>query len=133
MKKSALALLLAVLCMACSDRLKTRSSAHDLQFKELAKTWDEGIPLGNGVIGALVWQKDSALRMSLDRIDLWDLRPNDSLSGENNRFKWVYEQRIKGDYAKVQRKFDAPYDRLPAPSKIPGAGIEFDLAYVEKR
>lgn len=128
MKKSALALLLAVLCMACSDRLKTRSSAYDLQFKELAKTWDEGIPLGNGVIGALVWQKDSALRMSLDRIDLWDLRPNDSLSGKNNRFKWVYEQRIKGDYAKVQRKFDAPYDRLPAPSKIPGAGIEFDLA-----
>lgn len=128
MKKSVLALLLAVLSVACSNSLTTRNSIHDLQFTELAKTWDEGIPLGNGVIGALVWQKDSALRMSLDRVDLWDLRPNDSLSGENNRFKWVYEHRMKGDYGQVQRKFDAPYDRLPAPSKIPGAGIEFDIA-----
>lgn len=128
MRKSVLALLLAALSVACSNSLKTRDSIHDLQFTELAKTWDEGIPLGNGVVGALVWQKDSALRMSLDRVDLWDLRPNDSLSGENNRFKWVYEQRMKGDYGKVQRKFDAPYDRLPAPSKIPGAGIEFDMA-----
>lgn len=127
MKETTLALLLAVLFMACSDRLKTQGSIHDLQFTDLSKTWDEGIPLGNGVVGALVWQKDSVLRMSLDRVDLWDLRPNDSLSGENNRFKWVYEQRMKGDYGKVQQKFDAPYDRLPAPSKIPGAGIEFNL------
>ena len=128
MKRSALALLLVVLSVACSNSLTTRNSIHDLRFTELAKTWDEGIPLGNGVVGALVWQKDSVLRMSLDRVDLWDLRPIDSLSGENNRFKWVYEQRMNGDYRKVQRKFDAPYDRLPAPSKIPGAGIEFNLS-----
>lgn len=66
MRKSVLALLLAALSVACSNSLKTRDSIHDLQFTELAKTWDEGIPLGNGVVGALVWQKDSALRMSLD-------------------------------------------------------------------
>ena len=64
MRKSVLALLLAALSVACSNNsLKTRDSIHDLRFTELAKTWDEGIPLGNGVVGALVWQKDSALRI----------------------------------------------------------------------
>lgn len=127
MKKGALAFLLAMCLYACAGKLETKKSVHDLQFTQLAQTWDEGIPLGNGVIGALVWQKDSSLRMSLDRVDLWDLRPSDSIAGENNRFKWVYEQRMKGDYSVVQRKFDDPYDRNPAPSKIPGAGLEFNL------
>lgn len=127
MRKSVLTFLLATAFWACAGGLETRKSVHDLQFAQLASTWDEGIPLGNGVVGALVWQKDSCLRMSLDRVDLWDLRPSDSIAGENNRFKWVYEQRVKGDYGLVQRKFDAPYDRDPAPCKIPGAGIEFDL------
>lgn len=127
MRKSASAFLLVMSLCACSAKLKTENSVHDLQFTQLSPTWDEGIPLGNGVVGSLIWQKDSVLRMSFDRSDLWDLRPNDSIAGENNRFKWVYEQRMKGNYGLVQRKFDAPYDMNPAPSKIPGAGIEFNL------
>lgn len=99
----------------------------DLVFTELAKTWDEAVPLGNATVGALVWQKDSALRFSLDRTDLWDLRPSDSLSGDRYRFSWVKEQIRKKDYLPVQQKFDWPYDRDPAPSKIPGAALEFAL------
>ena len=48
---------------------------HNLVFDSLAKRWDEAIPLGNGWIGALIWQKGDKLRMSLDRVDLWDDRP----------------------------------------------------------
>lgn len=99
----------------------------DLVFTELAKTWDEAVPLGNATVGALVWQKDSSLRFSLDRTDLWDLRPSDSLSGDRYRFSWVKEQIRKKDYLPVQQKFDWPYDRDPAPSKIPGAALEFAL------
>lgn len=102
-------------------------TAHDLAFAEVATTWDEGIPLGNATVGALVWQKGNSLRFSLDRTDLWDLRPSDSLSGENYRFSWVKEQIRKNDYLPVQKKFDWPYDRDPAPSKIPGAALEFSL------
>lgn len=101
--------------------------ASDLQFTQLARSWDEGIPLGNATVGALLWQRDSALRFSLDRTDLWDLRPMDSISGSNNRFSWVYSQVQKGDYLPVQKKYDWPYDQLPAPSKIPGAALEFPL------
>jgi len=110
-----------------NTRLEVSPSPYDLNFAELAKTWDEGMPLGNAVIGSLVWQKDNNLRMSLDRVDLWDLRPSDSLSGSNFSFQWVQEQVLKNDYLPVQKKFDHPYERFPAPSKIPGAGLEFPL------
>lgn len=117
-----------VFSSCANEELLVTPSVSDLQFNQLAKSWDEGIPLGNAVVGSLVWQKDSALRMSLDRTDLWDLRPMDSISGPNNKFSWVCEQVKKGDYLPVQKKYDWPYDRLPAPSKIPGAAIEFPLA-----
>lgn len=106
----------------------TQPSENDLVFKNLATSWDEGIPLGNATVGALVWKKDSMMRFSLDRVDLWDLRPSDSIAGKNYRFAWVKEQIRKKEYLPVQQKFDWPYDRDPAPSKIPGAALEFSLA-----
>ena len=54
---------------ACTahDKLSVEPSASDLHFTELAKSWDEGIPLGNATVGTLIWQRDSLLRFSLDR------------------------------------------------------------------
>lgn len=129
MKKTGLLLISVGLLFACGpeNKLPVTPSGSDLVFQELAKSWDEGMPLGNATVGALVWQRDSALRLSLDRTDLWDLRPMDSISGSNNRFAWVREQVMKNDYLPVQKKYDWPYDQLPAPSKIPGAALEFSL------
>ena len=50
-------------------------SKHNLVFGELADRWDEAIPLGNGMLGCLIWEREGKLRLSLDRADLWDLRP----------------------------------------------------------
>lgn len=130
MKNRFLGLSLLFFCLsACqSHTLPTPTpTTNDLVFSSLATTWDEGIPLGNAVVGALVWQKDSSLRFSLDRTDLWDLRPMDSISGPNNRFAWVCQQIRKKDYRPVQIKFDEPYEFAPAPSKIPGAALEFPI------
>ena len=46
--------------------------------------WDEAIPLGNGLLGGLLWGKGNELRLSLDRGDLWDLRqhPTRDVVGE---------------------------------------------------
>lgn len=63
------------------------------------------MPLGNATVGALVWQRDSSLRLSLDRTDLWDLRPVDSLSGDNFRFSWVKEHIRTKDYLPVQKNW----------------------------
>jgi len=103
-----------------------QASKHDLQFDTLAKRWDEAIPLGNGTIGALVWQKEGHLRFSLDRADLWDMRPMKGLHRKEFNYQWVIAQVKKKDYAPVQKYFDDPYDNEPAPSKIPGGALEFD-------
>ncbi|MEI7423729.1 MAG: glycoside hydrolase family 95-like protein [Prolixibacteraceae bacterium] len=105
---------------------RSKASPHDLIFPKLAATWDEGIPLGNGMLGALIWQKGDHLRMSLDRADLWDLRPMQNLSKPEFNWKWVQQHVKDNDYKPVQQMFDVPYDASPAPSKIPGAALEFD-------
>ncbi|MFT3946023.1 MAG: glycoside hydrolase N-terminal domain-containing protein [Agriterribacter sp.] len=103
---------------------------HNLQFKNLAHRWDEAIPLGNGMLGALIWQKDDKLRLSLDRADLWDERKALDLSKFN--FKWVEEQVLKKDYAPVQKSGDHPYDNLPYPTKLPAAAMEFNMSGLGK-
>ena len=122
-----LALVLTAACTppGYSDRLP--APRHDLVFGKLATVWDEGIPLGNGMLGALVWKKGRSLRMSLDRADLWDLRPVAEFSRPEFRFAWVKSQVLKKDYDPVHRMGDVPYDRDPAPTKIPAAAIEFDV------
>jgi alpha-L-fucosidase 2 len=109
-----------------SSTITTPQPKYNLKFSSLASTWDEGIPLGNAMLGALIWQKGDHLRFSLDRADLWDLRPIANLSKPEFKFKWVQKQVKENNYKVVQQMFDAPYEQLPAPSKIPGAALEFD-------
>ena len=101
---------------------------YNLKFSRLAKSWDEGIPLGDGMVGALLWQKDGRLRLSLDRADLWDLRPMQNLEKPQWKYSWVKEKWAENDYKPVQEMFDVPYDANPAPSKIPGGALEFDVS-----
>ena len=109
-----------------------RNQKHNLSFQMLAGTWDEAIPLGNGMIGCLVWQKNDKLRFSLDRADLWDLRPMANIDFNKWKFKDVYLHWKNDQYKEVQQVFDEPYDRLPAPSKIPAGAIEFDIKALGK-
>ena len=103
---------------------------HDLVFDTLAKRWDEGIPLGNGWLGALIWEKANKIRMSIDRVDLWDDRPMPEI--DKLKFKWVVEKVKMNQYDSVQKIGDEPYEKYPAPTKIPGAAIEFDLNKIGK-
>lgn len=103
-----------------------QSPKHDLRFNKLASQWDEAIPLGNGTLGALIWQKGERLRFSLDRVDVWDMRPMKGLHRKEFSYQWVIDQVNKKDYSPVQQYFDAPYDSEPAPSKIPGGALEFE-------
>lgn len=112
---------------ACYNALAQPAAEHDLSFTSLAATWDEGIPLGNGLVGALVWKKGDNLRMSLDRADLWDLRPMEGLHRPEFSYAWITGQVRKKDYAVVQEYFDSPYEKQPAPTKIPGGALEFDI------
>ncbi len=101
------------------------ASRHPLTNSRLAHVWDEAVPLGNGLLGALIWEKQGRLRFSLDRADLWDLRPMKGLERPEFRYRWVYGQVMKHDYDVVQKYFDLPYESEPAPTKLPGAALEF--------
>ena len=118
-----------VLLLICGLTLQTNAQEkkHNLQFDTLAKRWDEALPIGNGMLGGLIWEKNGNLRISLDRADLWDERPMKGLHREEFSFKWVQEQVDKKQYDTVQKLFDHPYDREPAPSKIPGGAIEVPI------
>lgn len=106
--------------------LSAQLQKSNLEFSSLPTRWDESLPLGNGMLGAMVWQKNDQLRFSLDCASLWDERPMKDLHRKEFSFRWVEEQYQKNNYAAVQKYFDEPYDREPAPSKIPGAALEFD-------
>ncbi len=100
--------------------------SHNLSFPSLAKRWDEAMPLGNGVLGSLVWEKNGRLRFSLDRVDLWDER--EALHLDKYSFKWVEQQVLKKQYDTVQRALDEPYEAFAYPTKLPGAALEFDIS-----
>ena len=117
---------IAAISVAQPNKTKHSRRTHTLSFPELPKRWDEGLPLGNGWLGALIWQKENKIRLSLDRADLWDDRPMPLIDRLN--FKWVEQQVLKGQYDTVQKLGDRPYDRNPAPTRLPGAALEFDLA-----
>ncbi|HEY5462111.1 MAG TPA: hypothetical protein VIJ95_02560 [Hanamia sp.] len=114
-------------CFLHSNVISAQPNPDDnLRFDSLTTRWDEGIPLGNGWLGELIWKKDDKLRISLDRIDLWDDRPMPEI--DKLKFKWVVAQVNKGEYDTVQKVGDEPYDRNPAPTKIQGAALEFNYA-----
>ena len=83
-------ILSVLLFLTEGDLLSQPSPSHNLVFDSLATRWDEGIPLGNGWLGALIWKKDNHIRLSLDRVDLWDDRPMPQI--DKLRFNWIAEQ-----------------------------------------
>ena len=100
--------------------------AHNLDFSAPAMVWDEAHPLGNGLLGALVWGDGRPLKISLDRTDLWDLRPVPEYESEDYSYErmrqWVKEGRIED----LHRLYEDPYGNA-GPTKIPAGRIELGL------
>jgi alpha-L-fucosidase 2 len=99
---------------------------HGLHFETPSQTWDEAIPLGNGLLGALVWGDGAPLKISLDRTDLWDLRPVPEFYTREYSYKtmrqWVKEGRLDD----LHRLYDKPYGNA-GPTKIPAGRIELTV------
>ena len=102
--------LLFSVALVCLFNTKAQDRKHNLRFDSIPTRWDEAFPMGNGMIGELVWAKNGKLRFSLDRADLWDSRPMSGLHRKEFSYKRVQDQVAKKDYKPVQDYFDRPYD-----------------------
>ena len=98
----------------------------NLQLEAPIKTWDEAIPLGNGLLGGLLWGEGRLLRLSLDRGDLWDERPAEGVEWSRLTYTMGRDLVEAGKNDEFNRLFDKPYDGLH-PTKIPAGRIEIAL------
>ena len=64
-----------VLLAGLSAAAATPGEELNLRLAAPITTWDEALPLGNGLLGGLLWGQGQTVRLSLDRGDLWDERP----------------------------------------------------------
>ncbi|HRI81053.1 MAG TPA: hypothetical protein PLF88_01320, partial [Opitutaceae bacterium] len=105
----------------------TPAAAQKLQLTAPIQVWDEAVPLGNGLQGALLWGGDGTLRFSLDRGDLWDERPapGNPLAG----FTYAQMARMVAaqDNEGVAKIVDGAYF-VDHPTKIPAGRLELGLA-----
>jgi alpha-L-fucosidase 2 len=99
---------------------------HELRFDTPVQVWDEALPLGNGIMGALVWGDGRPLKISLDRYDLWDSRPVPEFHAPEYKFRIMREWHEAGRHNDLIRMYEEPYNR-PAPTKIPAGRIELSL------
>ncbi len=97
----------------------------NLSFEKTISRWDEALPLGNGDIGCLIWGKAGALRLSIDKCDLWDCSGAPEPGGN---FTYASMQKFvrDKDQKKICETFDDPYNR-PTPTKLPAGKIIINL------
>lgn len=119
-----------VCCCLASWTVPTQADLPDaslnLSLKAPIKTWDEAVPLGNGLMGGLLWGDGNRLKLSLDRGDLWDLRTPAEIAEPG--FTYANLQRLvkARNTREIARLTDKPYDN-PTPTKIPAGRLEIDL------
>lgn len=110
-----------------TKRLAGPRANHDLVLQAPINRWDEAVPLGNGLTGALLWGAGRQLRLSLDRGDLWDLRP--APGAQDPQANWATMKLLvaEKDLPRLHQLFDAIYSESSHPTKIPGGRLELDL------
>ena len=89
-------------------------------------TWDEAVPLGNGLLGGLLWGGGDTIRFSLDRGDLWDLRTPPAIHEKGFTYENLQKLVREKNQREISRLFDDPYGH-PTPTKIPGGRLEIVL------
>ena len=112
------------------QRMATNPS-YQWEIKAPITTWDEAIPLGNGLTGCLVWGEKNKIRFSLDRGDLWDNRRPAVIDEPGFNYKNLQKLIKEKNRGEIARLTDAPYSS-PYPTKLPGVrlALELDSSFV---
>lgn len=92
--------------------------------------WDEGLPLGNGEIGAIMYGESNKIVLSLDRGDVWD-RSGKIEKEKDFNYATMVECAKSGNMKRIGKIFDTPYQRA-TPTKLPIGKLIFDIGNSEK-
>ena len=99
----------------------------NLKLKAPITSWDEAVPLGNGLLGGLLWGEGSTIRLSLDRGDLWDERPATEKEWWKKRnFRAGRDLVARKDFGTLDGWWDGPYNGV-TPTKLPAGRLEIAL------
>lgn len=90
---------------------------HKLRFSIPLRSWDEGIPLGNGLIGAIIWGDRRELVISLDQATLWDERIPAACKKKNWSFGRMLRLIRAKKWQRVIDEFESPAHD-PWPTKL---------------
>ena len=88
----------------------------------------DGVPLGNGLFGALVWGGDGGLRVTVNRADYWDHQGGLKWTEEAS-YSRLRELLAANDEAELRRVFegrDAAGERPRKPTRLPMGSIDLE-------
>jgi len=107
---------------------------HDLLYERAPRRWLDGLPLGNGQLGAVVWGDGGPLRFSLGKTDTWERRTPDPTHPQYNyaSLRELYEQ---GEWDTLREVFQ---DRLSgegevSPTRLPMPRLELHFGRPAER
>ena len=84
-----------------------------MRFAAPIERWDEAVPLGNGLMGGLLWGGGNTLKISLDRGDLWDLRMPQAFQQPDWTWKTVQKLVREKKHEQIVAMSDQPYSEDP--------------------
>jgi alpha-L-fucosidase 2 len=106
------------------------TSSHQLVYRNASLKWHQGFPLGNGVIGVMVWGDGNPLAFTLDHAELWDLRSHDSYQ-DDSRFNYVNLRRLVDEkrFEEIDEVFERRQlrDNPVGPTKVSIGRLEIEL------
>lgn len=105
------------------EKLWTFLERHDMIFERPASRWEQGIPMGNGTLGTVVWGGgEKPLRLSLDRADIWEVR---NVSTDPKTFNWkTFTGYLENEDKEHIDAFIGPEPGKPYPTRFPVGRLE---------
>ena len=104
--------------MANSSWLSNRDPViHGVRHQSPPRIWQDGFPLGNGFLGAMLWGDGDPLNLTLDCADLWDSRTDDSYWKGNPAYTYAHLRELIAAerYDEAEIIFGTPSNAITPP------------------
>lgn len=108
-------------------KAKTTDFTNTLRLEAPIRTWDEAVPLGNGLLGLLLWGGEKFVQISLDRADLWDSRVPEPFTRKDWNWKNLRALVQRKKWDEIAERFINPGQKFAYPTKLPAGRLFIDL------